>query len=1335
SVLSGMQVLFVPCALLKSSPSSWILAVSKHRVTVGIVKSRDMHWAVLSSHESNSSSSKDSSQINLSSLRILLIGDGSNPWSITSVDTFLSTFQSKGLRQDALCPCSYSCETLTLSIRRYDRQSTSHQCGRGILSMQALSYGVVRVDQDNSLTSLTIQDVGHVLPGSIIGIVKIDGPTSLCQTDEIGEIAISSKATPSSYWSLPGLSQNVFKVCPLGSDDRPIGTQEFVRSGLLGFLGPGGLLFVTGSRDGLMQIGGRKHNSDDIIATALAVEPIKVVYRARIVVFSIRVLKDERIIVVAEQRPDIAEDECFQWMSRVLQAIDTIHQVGVYCLTLVPANTLPKNHSGTIHVHETRRRLLDGNLHPCSVLMCPHSCILNLPKPREHHPEREVGPGAILAGTIIQGMRLAEAKGTDLHDDEMDTVRKLQFVDDILRWRATTTPDHLLYSIINAKGQELDKITCLSLHKRSERIALTMLDRLELKQNDHIALLYPPSVDLVSAFYACLYIGVIPVAIRPPHAQNLSSTLSTVKMTVELSHSKIILTNSIIGKLLRCKEASTLLDPKLWPLIIDTDDLPKYKKVLNIENRRKIMINSQEQLCYLDFSISTTGTLTGVKISYGAVANVCRSIKLSCELYPSRELVLSLDPYNGLGLVLWCIISIYGGHHSILIDPTEVELNPSVWMSVISQYKIRDTFCSYSVMELCTKGLSSAIVDLKNRGLNLSCVRTCAVVAEERPRLHLLNSFSKLFQTLGLNPRSISTTFGCRVNVAICLRGASDPDPSPVYVDQRALRNDRVTLVEKGSPHSLCLLESGKLLPGVKVVIANPESKGQCADAHLGELWVQCLHNSSGCYTIYGDGNGLEDDQSQYYAHLATGDTRQVYARTGYLGFVRRTDSTIADENHDAVYIVGALDETLLIRGMRYHPIDIENTVMRTHKKICECACFTWTNLLVVVVEYDGLESQSLDLIPLITSSILEEHYIIVGVLVIVDPGIVPIMPKKKTGQRKKAEKQRERQKVLQTAFNNKNLAEKPCNFLMECDKCKKQQKNRAFCYFCQAIQNLPVCAQCGKQKCMSKSGDCMIKHGVQHATGLQLVGAICDFCEAWVCHSRKCLTTHACPCPLENAECLECKRSVFEQGGRVFQCSFCANFLCEDDQFEHQASCQVLESENFKCASCSKHGQWSCLRCKVCYCDEHIKRKGFKYGKGEAYPCPKCNFPTAETKDLSMSTRSYDYGRKNQEDDTYDDDFNIGGGSDYFTRGEGAAGFSFGGVSAVKRAPHDDDGSDDDEGDEDDDDDDDDEDESEENSDSEEEGHSSEHEQPEISKDDGNQKQELTSETDKLKL
>jgi len=41
-------------------------------------------------------------------------------------------------------------------------------------------------------------------------------------------------------------------------------------------------------------------------------------------------------------------------------------------------------------------------------------------------------------------------------------------------------------------------------------------------------------------------------------------------------------------------------------------------------------------------------------------------------------------------------------------------------------------------------------------------------------------------------------------------------------------------------------------------------------------------------------------------------------------------------ELHDAVFVVGALDETIILRGMRYHPIDIENSVMRCHRKIAE---------------------------------------------------------------------------------------------------------------------------------------------------------------------------------------------------------------------------------------------------------------------------------------------------------------------------------------------------------------------------------------------------------------
>ena len=54
-------------------------------------------------------------------------------------------------------------------------------------------------------------------------------------------------------------------------------------------------------------------------------------------------------------------------------------------------------------------------------------------------------------------------------------------------------------------------------------------------------------------------------------------------------------------------------------------------------------------------------------------------------------------------------------------------------------------------------------------------------------------------------------------------------------------------------------------------------------------------------------------------------------------------------------------------------------------------AVFTWTNLLVVVVELDGNENEALDLVPLVTNVVLEEHHLIVGVVVVVDPGVVPI--------------------------------------------------------------------------------------------------------------------------------------------------------------------------------------------------------------------------------------------------------------------------------------------------------------------------------------------------------
>lgn len=102
SVMNMMHVISVPYSLMKVNPLSWIQKVCQYKgqtrmqqppsclslrlnanslfvhvltaAKVACVKSRDMHWALVAH--------KDQKDINLSSLRMLLVADGSNPCNV-----------------------------------------------------------------------------------------------------------------------------------------------------------------------------------------------------------------------------------------------------------------------------------------------------------------------------------------------------------------------------------------------------------------------------------------------------------------------------------------------------------------------------------------------------------------------------------------------------------------------------------------------------------------------------------------------------------------------------------------------------------------------------------------------------------------------------------------------------------------------------------------------------------------------------------------------------------------------------------------------------------------------------------------------------------------------------------------------------------------------------------------------------------------------------------------------------------------------------------------------------------------------------------------------------
>lgn len=57
------------------------------------------------------------------------------------------------------------------------------------------------------------------------------------------------------------------------------------------------------------------------------------------------------------------------------------------------------------------------------------------------------------------------------------------------------------------------------------------------------------------------------------------------------------------------QEAAAIVDPKNWVQLMDTDEVPK-RRLASIYRAP-----TPEMICYLDFSVSTTGMLAGVKVS------------------------------------------------------------------------------------------------------------------------------------------------------------------------------------------------------------------------------------------------------------------------------------------------------------------------------------------------------------------------------------------------------------------------------------------------------------------------------------------------------------------------------------------------------------------------------------------------------------------------------------------------------------------------------------------------------------------------------------------------
>eukprot|EP01135_Chromosphaera_perkinsii_P001812 Nk52_evm81s210 gene=Nk52_evmTU81s210 len=302
----------------------------------------------------------------------------------------------------------------------------------------------------------------------------------------------------------------------------------------------------------------------------------------------------------------------------------------------------------------------------------------------------------------------------------------------------------------------------------------------------------------------------------------------------------------------------------------------------------------------------------------------------------------------------------------------------------------------------------------KKHKIDLSCVSNCLVYGSERSRGDLATLFLKEFEPFGLKASAISPAFGCACNTIICTRGHVQSERRAMNLDLKGLSEDKVvevaalddsdkeasgdsdTFVSKSLRPVVKLVDSGKVLPKVKIAVVNPETLNHCTSREIGEIWVSSPHNSKGYYAVPGETEDVDVLTQNDFMRALKGNPNELFARTGYTGYLREASSFGGDANRgekgQLVFITGQLNETIFFNGFRFYPGDIELSVEKssTYLKSGGSCLFSYNDRVHLVVEiYPDLPG-FLRLVPLITTVVLETYHLNVSCIIFAHPNTIP---------------------------------------------------------------------------------------------------------------------------------------------------------------------------------------------------------------------------------------------------------------------------------------------------------------------------------------------------------
>ncbi|WP_435217445.1 fatty acyl-AMP ligase [Streptomyces sp. bgisy034] len=470
---------------------------------------------------------------------------------------------------------------------------------------------------------------------------------------------------------------------------------------------------------------------------------------------------------------------------------------------------------------------------------------------------------------------------------------------DAVRAGVERHPDRAAFVYLHEDGLGMrpEELSYAELDRRARVVAARLRQASKGDPSRPVLLLYPPTLDFVTAFLSCFYAGR--TAIPAPLPDEPGERLARVSGILRDAKVGAVLTLPQYRQAISAwLAASGEQDVVCLSTGVDEDDGTDPDPWTPPQVRGT-------DVAFLQYSSGSTSEPKGVMVTHTNLAANQEAIRSAMKTPQGVVAGSWLPLYHDMGLIGMTLQPLWVGGTSVQMSPISFIKQPGRWLRMIHDYRVEGTASPNFGYELCVRRVSEE----QSAGLDLSSLRV-ALNGAEPVRADTLRAFVRRFAGNGLRAEAVLPCYGLAENTLLV--SGNDPE-SPhleLTVDAQALEQDELrpartdrlsrTLVSCGRPKD------------TEVLIVDPMSLRVLPGGQVGEIWLRGPSVAAGYW-----------NRSELTAEIfraVTADGRAGCLRTGDLG-------ALHDEE---LYVTGRIKEMLIQHGRNLYPQDIEQAVQES---------------------------------------------------------------------------------------------------------------------------------------------------------------------------------------------------------------------------------------------------------------------------------------------------------------------------------------------------------------------------------------------------------------------